>query len=324
MASRQLTPRRSSTAYQKKLGPFRILGVDSKLAETNLVDWAHEHETDVNVQQCEIESRRTVANLRVQFGSLLHTVQERTELCVKLKEELEELNHRQVHLENVKEQWSKFMMQKQPRAERLIMKREYGNRNDQTPSGCTDEPGKFWSLRTVDPGSRADPALAEQVAQLEEDEIGTLYNVASIEIDGKGYDMVVKRLIDFLEVANVKLLALQNLRKRADEELRTAEKSCLDIKRSAEHARLDCEKFERAQHSRRLLRKNALQTKKLEQTRSQEEWQKMEETLKKLEEKEARHRKTLKANALKMNSTVLLQRAAIEGYDKRLGKDQLY
>jgi hypothetical protein len=42
-------------------------------------------------------------------------------------------------------------------------------------------------------GSRADPSLAERVAQLEEGEEATLYSAAEYEIQAKGYQLMVKR-----------------------------------------------------------------------------------------------------------------------------------
>ena len=45
-----------------------------------------------------------------------------------------------------------FKSQKKPRADALcVIKREYSDRNKQTPLGGTDDPGKFWSVRIVDP-----------------------------------------------------------------------------------------------------------------------------------------------------------------------------
>jgi hypothetical protein len=159
VANLPLAKRRPVT-YQKKLGPYRDLGVDSKHAETEMADWAHEHDTDVNVEQCESDSHRTVNNLRLESGSLTHAIRERTALFHTLKEELSSLDD-----------------------------------------------------------ALADPALAERIALMEGGEQETLHNTAEVEVEVKGYELMMKREVGNLDAANDKLVELQARIKRADEEL---------------------------------------------------------------------------------------------------------
>jgi hypothetical protein len=65
-----LAQKRRPVTYQKKLEPYRDLGVDCAHATSEMVDWAHAHETDVNVQQCAADSERAITDLRLQSGSL--------------------------------------------------------------------------------------------------------------------------------------------------------------------------------------------------------------------------------------------------------------
>lgn len=322
MPNLQLSKRRPIT-YQKKLGPYRDLGVDTELAETEMSHWAHEHEVDVNVEQCQADSLRSIAELRQQSGALTAMVRERTAVCAKLRDELGELDDRQAHIDTVKERWSAFTSQKKHRADALcVVKREYSNRANQNPVGGTDEAGKFWSVRVVDPGSRADPALAERVAYLEQGEEERLYDAAKVEVETKGYELMVKRENANLEAANEALLELQDRHRAADDDLGRSKAESIAAKRGAETAHQACVKFVVAQRERKLLRKNTLHSKKAELSRAQEETRRMQAAHKKLEDDVLRHEHDLKTGAMKMQVGVALNRAAVEGYDTRMGSKE--
>ena len=325
--SRPPPPRhqRRPATYQKKLGPYRDLGVDVEHADAEMTDWAHAHETDVNVAQCEVDSHRTVTDLKLEVGNLGDQVRERTVVYAALKDELDQLNDRKSHMDNIKEQWSKFKSSKTARSSAFcVLKREYSDRNNQTPVGGGGEgdASKFWSVRIVDPGSRADPTSAERVAQLEDGEENTLYDVAKIEVESKGYDLMVKRENGNLEAANDKLLEMQRWHREAEQNLGQSKSNCIDAKRAAEDSQQACVKFVVAQRERRLLRKNTIRSKKAELSRATEETRKMEAADKKREDDIVKNETELKEGAIAMQVGVSINRVAIEGYDARMGTRQ--
>ena len=324
MANLQLAKRRTSFNYEKKLSPYRDLGVNVKLAETEMADWAHEHETDVKVDEVEGLSHRTVADLRLQLGKLSKVILERTATYAALRDELGELEERKAHIANVKDQWETFKSQNARASDALgVIKREYSDRNNQTPvGGGTDDSGKFWSVRIVDPGSRADPTLAERVVRLEEGEENVMYETAKLDIESKGYDLMVKRENGNLTAANDLMTEMQQRHKDVDGELGAAKSKLIDAKRSAENSQQECVKFVNSQRERRLLRRNTLRSKKLEVEQEQQETRRMEKAENARMEKARRNEKILKTSSIKMQGAVTFHRAAVEGFDERMGSPQ--
>ena len=138
----------------------------------------------------------------------------------------------------------------------------------------------------------------------------------------KGYELMMKREIGNLDAANDKLVELQARIQRADEELGEAKRAYIESKRESLSSHEECFKFEVSQRERCLLRKNTIQSKKVEQFRAREDWHSMEVARNKYEDKQIKHAKALQSEVVKMGVGAVLNRVAIEGYDKRMGSKE--
>ena len=125
-----------------------------------------------------------------------------------------------------------------------------------------------------------------------------------------------------LEASNEVLVEIQERKRDTDAALGDAKGQSIEAKRAAERSQQACVKFEVSQRERRLLRKNTIQSKKAELVRVREETRRMQVAQNKLEEKETKYEKELKTDAMKMEVGIALKRAAVEGYDKRMGSNQ--
>ena len=68
-----------------------------------------------------------------------------------------------------------------------VVNREYSNRKNEEPVGGS-KPGKFWSVRIVDPAVRTDPTISAKVEELEAREEELLYEVAKVRGGGANND----------------------------------------------------------------------------------------------------------------------------------------
>ena len=103
---------------------------------------------------------------------------------------------------------------------------------------------------------------------------------------------------------------------------RYTKRANIESKRKALSSHEECFKFEAAQRERCLLRRNAIQSKKVEQFRAREDCRSAEVSQKKYDGKEIKHAKALQSEVVKMEVVAVLNRVAIEGYDQRMGSKE--